>query len=87
MEEPPPDTPRILIVSAGLLHEGRDPRTIRARRLIDGLGARGFDVDLLGLWLGAESPPPVPGVRRLHAIEAPIDWDGAGDDPRNAEGL
>lgn len=81
-------SPRILIVSAGLLHGGHDPRTIRARRLIDGLGRRGFEIDLLSLWLGTEPPPAVPGVRRVHAVAAPIDWEGDSDrEPVNAEGL
>lgn len=79
---------RVLIVSAGLLHEGRDPRTIRAHRLIDGLGRRGFEIDLLSLWLGTGPPPEVAGVRRVHAVAAPIDWDNGGDrEAANAEGL
>lgn len=62
---------RVLIVSATLIHGHSDPRTIRARRLIGGLGERGFAVDAVSWWDGAAPAPPPPGAEALYALPGP----------------
>lgn len=81
-----PSTPkRLLLVAPTLLHAGADPRAIRCRRLLAGLPARGFEVDVVSWWGGAGSPPSLE-CRRLHALRSRSPYEqsakaGAGYDP------
>lgn len=72
---------RALIVSATALHGDHDPRTIRARRLIELLPAHGIVPGLLGLWTGRERSPPATAAAETLAIEIarPFDDSGAFD--------
>lgn len=57
---------RVLLVAPLLLHAPANPRGIRGARLIEGLGGRGWEVDVVTYW-GGEGEPPDPGCRRLYA--------------------
>ena len=54
-----------MIVSASALHGSHDPRTIRARRLLEGLPKRGFETQLLSLW---SDDGPAPAIDRVETI-------------------
>jgi hypothetical protein len=75
--------PRVLILTPTLLHSrgAINPRAIRSERLIAGLAALGFEVDVASWWGGDGRPPERPyGARRLWANGAG-DPLGAIDDP------
>ncbi len=59
---------RLLLVAPLILHAPSNPRGIRAARLIEGLGRRGWEIDVLSYWAG-EGEPAVPGARRLYALD------------------
>ncbi len=64
------DQPRILIVAPNLLYGAPNPRSIRARRLADGLAGAGFDVEVVTFWSGQEPAQQRLGRARLLAITA-----------------
>lgn len=69
---------RLMVVSASALHGSHDPRTIRARRLLEGLTARGFATQLLSIW-SDQGPPPV--LEGVETIAVPV------SDPFAPEGM
>ncbi len=58
---------RVLILTPTILHSRRaiNPRAIRSERLIGGLAALGFEVDVAAWWAGHGAPPKPAGSRRL----------------------
>ena len=61
--------PRVLILTPTILHSRRaiNPRAIRSERLIGGLAALGFEVDVAAWWAGEGAPWRPAGARRLWA--------------------